>query len=204
MFSSISSVIGNKGQANYAAANEYLDALVVERQRLNLPSLSVNIGSIVDVGVVAQDKRLRKMMEAQGVYGITSTSIFTNLEVILATENAPRRVILQPAMWKGIYDNFETMKTQIAHLVRYQDASDTNAGELTEENKKEKLLTFLSELLHSEKEGLILNTPLSHYGVDSLMAIEIKNFMQAKFNTTVSQLEILNSATIASLLEKKN
>jgi len=36
------------------------------------------------------------------------------------------------------------------------------------------------------------------------MAIEIKNFMQAKFNTTVSQLEILNNATIASLLEKKN
>jgi len=142
MFSSISSVIGNKGQANYAAANEYLDALVVERQRLNLASLSVNIGSIVDVGVVAQDKRLRKMMEAQGVYGITSTSIFTNLEVILTTENAPSRVILQPAMWKGIYDNFVTMKTQVAHLVRYQDASETNTGELTEENKKRKIVNI--------------------------------------------------------------
>jgi acyl carrier protein len=53
MLSSISSVVGNKGQANYAAANSFLDAFAHYRLARGLRAHTVNLGVIEDVGYVA-------------------------------------------------------------------------------------------------------------------------------------------------------
>ncbi|KAJ8063559.1 hypothetical protein OCU04_007431 [Sclerotinia nivalis] len=52
--SSISGVVGNKGQANYAAANTFLDAFASYRQALGLCANTVDLGAIEDVGYVAE------------------------------------------------------------------------------------------------------------------------------------------------------
>jgi aryl carrier-like protein len=54
MLSSISSVVGNKGQANYAAGNAFLDAFASYRQTNGLRANTVNLGVIEDVGYVAE------------------------------------------------------------------------------------------------------------------------------------------------------
>ncbi|KAI1361469.1 hypothetical protein F5Y08DRAFT_17956 [Xylaria arbuscula] len=54
LLSSISSVVGNKGQANYAAANAFMDAFSPYRQRQGLRAHTVNLGMIEDVGYVAE------------------------------------------------------------------------------------------------------------------------------------------------------
>ena len=54
MLSSISGVVGNKGQANYAAANTFLDAFASYRQALGLHANTVDLGAIEDVGYVAE------------------------------------------------------------------------------------------------------------------------------------------------------
>lgn len=54
MLSSISGVVGNKGQANYAAANAFLDAFAFYRQGLGLRAHTVDLGLIEDVGYIAE------------------------------------------------------------------------------------------------------------------------------------------------------
>lgn len=54
MLSSISGVVGNKGQANYAAANTFLDAFATYRKGLGLNANTVDLGAIEDVGYVAE------------------------------------------------------------------------------------------------------------------------------------------------------
>ncbi|KAF2993299.1 putative PKS-like protein biosynthetic cluster, partial [Neopestalotiopsis sp. 37M] len=54
MLSSVSGVVGNKGQANYAAANAFLDAFGYFRRSQGLHANTVDLGLIEDVGYVAE------------------------------------------------------------------------------------------------------------------------------------------------------
>ncbi|KAI1174465.1 hypothetical protein F4777DRAFT_579896 [Nemania sp. FL0916] len=54
MLSSVSGVIGNKGQANYAAGNTFLDAFASYRRGLGLVANTVDLGVVQDVGYIAE------------------------------------------------------------------------------------------------------------------------------------------------------
>lgn len=54
MLSSVSGVVGNKGQANYAAANTFLDAFAGYRRSLGMCANSVDLGAIEDIGYIAE------------------------------------------------------------------------------------------------------------------------------------------------------
>ena len=57
MLSSVAGVVGNKGQANYAAANTFLDAFASFRQSMGLRANSVDLGAIEDIGYIAKHAR---------------------------------------------------------------------------------------------------------------------------------------------------
>ena len=56
MLSSVSGVVGMKGQANYAAANAFLDAFAKYRQTQGLHANSINLGVIEEVGFIAEKR----------------------------------------------------------------------------------------------------------------------------------------------------
>ncbi|KAL1852331.1 Mycolipanoate synthase [Paecilomyces lecythidis] len=55
VLSSITSICGSVGQASYASANAYLDALIRYRRSLGLPGATLNLGGVADIGCFARE-----------------------------------------------------------------------------------------------------------------------------------------------------
>ncbi|CAG8889923.1 unnamed protein product [Penicillium egyptiacum] len=63
MLSSISGVIGQKGQANYAGGNAFQDAFAEYRRALGLAAISIDLGPIEDVGVIHGNEDLQNRFD---------------------------------------------------------------------------------------------------------------------------------------------
>ena len=84
MFSSISGILGNVGQAAYAAANTFLDQLCeYRRHKLGLPGLSVNWGPISGTGVLERNtNNITSILEKAGFYSLHyTTGIYSSRHV---------------------------------------------------------------------------------------------------------------------------
>ena len=69
VFSSLTSVFGAPGQASYAAANAYLDALAAHRRRRGMAGLAMNWGPWADIGMASRmEPRQRQRLRDRGIY----------------------------------------------------------------------------------------------------------------------------------------
>ncbi|HEY0807977.1 MAG TPA: type I polyketide synthase, partial [Pseudonocardiaceae bacterium] len=96
LFSSISGVLGQAGQANYAAANTCLDALAVHRRALGLPALSLAWGPWEHGGGMAGDlpATVRRRMTATGLTAMTDEEGLALFDAALDA----REPVLVPAL----------------------------------------------------------------------------------------------------------
>ena len=60
LFSSVSAIAGNIGQSNYVSANTFLDSYAHYLSNKGIPTSSINLGVVNDVGAVANDTKLKK------------------------------------------------------------------------------------------------------------------------------------------------
>lgn len=101
LFSSISGVLGQPGQANYASANSFLDAFVQYRTGMGLPCTAIDLGAVEDAGYLTENKDLLRKMQGMGwrpvrevellaAMGLAlspSASTTSNLDGIVADKN---------------------------------------------------------------------------------------------------------------------
>ncbi|KAI1826773.1 hypothetical protein F4861DRAFT_545304 [Xylaria intraflava] len=83
VFSSISGLIGNAGQANYASANTFMEALCQYRCGLGQKASAINVGIVLGMGVVSESESLSRRLTGMGLYGLSESEILDALTVAI-------------------------------------------------------------------------------------------------------------------------
>lgn len=83
LFSSLSGIIGQPGQANYASGNTFLDTIVQYRTNLGLIASAIDIGAVADVGYIAENRDLMKKLTNIGFKALKEQEVLDALVVAI-------------------------------------------------------------------------------------------------------------------------
>jgi len=196
LFSSAGAVLGQPGQGNYAAANAFLDALAHHRQALGLPALSIDWGSWAGAGF-AETSGGRLLAARLALAGISPIAPEQGLELLGQLLGQPAtqmtaQVMVVPVDWARYQaaDPAGAAAPLLAELGA--DAAAASPGpavppsqwrqavlDAAPAQRRPLLQSYLSQqaarVLGLSPSRLDLGQSLSDLGLDSLMAVELKN-----------------------------
>lgn len=220
VLSSFAGIIGNRGQGNYAAAGSYEDELAHHRRSLGLPCVTIDLGIMREVGVLAEKGLTDNLREWEEPFGIGEAEFHALIEHAIAhpgtgaqlptgfgTAGAvatagigtpfyfddPRFGILANVGAKASGSagvNAASLSHNIAAAPSQAAAVDIVTGAIVER---------LAKLLSMEQGDIDVNKPLHSFGVDSLVAVEFANWIFKEMKVKVTVLEVLSHEPIREL-----
>lgn len=221
MLSSAAGIVGNRGQAAYAAANTFLDGFARYRQRLGLPATAIDLTAVEDVGYLAdsgsgrQDEVLKNlggesMCEAEVIAlvaaAIRSPSIFPDHCLTgLKLGNDPERLPYFAADGK-----FEHLRNAVlseatggAVPATHVSIDASLSAAKTEEERTDIVIMGLAgklaAILMISSEDIDVGTAITKYGLDSLNAIELRNWITKELGVNLQVLQLLTSGSLTNL-----
>jgi myxalamid-type polyketide synthase MxaE and MxaD len=212
LFSSAGSLLGQPGQGNYAAANAFLDALAHHRSAQGQPALSVNWGAWSGLGFAETPggKRLATRLALLGIKSIAPEQALQVLERLLRQRST--QVAAVPVDWRT-YRQFYPAGTESPLLAELAREEANNAPQASQAREKRSTLlaaqpaergnllqSYLTELvarvLGVSASKLDLQQPLSNLGLDSLMAVELKNRIAVDLDVNVPMVTFLSGPSV--------
>jgi acyl transferase domain-containing protein/NAD(P)-dependent dehydrogenase (short-subunit alcohol dehydrogenase family) len=194
LFSSMASMLGSAGQGNYAAANAYQDALAHYRRGLGLAATSINWGPWAEGGMAtALGSRDQQRWASQGIGQLAGNEGFEALERALQLDRAQLGILRVD--WRRWSASSAAEQPLVAELVR--DARPTAAPRaesrarltalVASAQPKDVARTILEHVQELAAKVLGVSTaahidparPLNEIGLDSLMAVELRNAIAA-------------------------
>ena len=219
-FSSGASLLGSPLLASYAAANAFQDAIAHHRRAAGQVALSINWGFWSEVGMVARSQReMGRGFAPQGMFPFTPRQGLASLQQLLEEECVQTAVLPTdwPAWWR--FHPHAAQSSLFADLIQLetkpgsQVAVTEGVPEITREvvlaadpSQRSKLLIGfltkqLSGVLRISADQIDPHEPLNHLGIDSLMAVELRNHVQARLDVVIPVAELLQNPSITQLSE---
>lgn len=211
LFSSVAALMGSAGQGNYAAANQFLDMLAHARRAQGLPALSINWGSWSDVGMAARlGEQHRRRWEAAGLRMIAPDAGLRAMHDLMARAESPRVAVMPldfsvlvaplPPLLLGLVTPRDgasaNTRDGAGSLRRLRAAPPTERGALLERLLAEQLMRVLAPGSDYRPES---DRTLLELGMDSLMAVELRNRITTQLSVTVTVGDLMNGQTIRQL-----
>ena len=209
--SSVSSLLGSPGQANYSTANALLDGLVADRKARGLPATGINFGPWAQGGM-ASSEAARANIGAQGLIPLEPTAALGALAEVVATGTGQATVI--KANWQRAAKLLGGARPPILDLVLPSAVSEaTGDSEMLKQLQEipaAQRAGFITEFLQREVQGFLrlaqppaATSRFLDLGTDSLMAVELRNRLHSQFGGafTISATAVFDYPTIGGLGE---
>lgn len=213
LFSSATTLFGNPGQANYVAANHWLEALARYRLLQGLPATAVLWGAIDDAGFLARNQDIKDALQSRmGGAALQSQAALDTLERLLLQQRSGLGVL--ELDWKALSRFLPAAGSpkfsELARLHSGEQEEESNVDDiqrlLLEMNDQELTELFaemlkqeISEILRMPTSKLDSNRPLQELGLDSLMSVELVVAVEERFGIRLPVMELSETSSIAKL-----
>ncbi|STX51008.1 Polyketide synthase module [Legionella busanensis] len=183
--SSLSAVLGNEGQAIYATANAFLNALSEYRHEQNLPSQTFILGPVKNTGLFKKnEEKLTSYLKVKGVEPLLRTEIQAVFQSQIKEYNLIISHFLQlpnqPPKEEPIYEG--------------------NISHNKEVSLTETILTIAEETLRLAPGELSIHDNWFKSGMDSIMASQLAYKINHKYpEAQTSAKDIFNYASVQEL-----
>jgi acyl transferase domain-containing protein/NADP-dependent 3-hydroxy acid dehydrogenase YdfG/SAM-dependent methyltransferase/acyl carrier protein len=176
LFGSLAGSLGSTGQANYAAANAALDAIVASRRADNLPATLIDWGAWRGLGM-ARD------LEGPALDARTALAA---MDVALSSD--VRRVAVSAGA-----------RTDRAATAAFAQRLEAAIGNAKREVLEELVETLARHILGLGDLPLERHRPFAELGLDSLMAVELRNALGATIGRVLPTSLVFDHPTADAL-----
>ncbi|MGC6494771.1 MAG: SDR family NAD(P)-dependent oxidoreductase [Myxococcota bacterium] len=226
LFSSVTASLGAPGQGNYAAANEFMDALAHNRRRMGLPAVAIDWGPWGEIGMAA---RLSELMASRGMAGIKTHD---GLDAVLAHgADHAHRVLYMDMRVRDLHRKDPRFKTvpflrEVIELIEGPEHPSPPAAEGRVTNDAPVAVvqtalgrlarvpatgveaTLLKELARLAEDQLGVDPgtvsptrPLSWQGFDSVMALDLARAIEDQLGVRLDQQTVTVGPPLKELAE---
>jgi len=223
LFSSWSGLVGQWGQANYAAGNSFLDSFAEFRRNMGLAASTVDIGIMEDIGYVSRNAHVLENFRTTSTHVLYEQDLLDSLHLMIkrgaptAIEKCQLAIGLrstQPlsAPYKRtVWRNDPRMALYLN--VENQRGNDPSSGNdevrqflaevavdvsiLDSDDSVTYIATEIGKTLFGflmkAASSLNVTEPFSSRGVDSLVSIELRNWFKQRLGCEITVIDILGS-----------
>ncbi len=204
-FSSVASLLGGPGQASYACASAWLDALVSWRRASGLPAAVINWGPWAEVGLARTltGGVLDPITPAEGVAALESLLATDRRHTGVARLRPDRALIAFPEIRNLGY--FTTVVEELDAAGDGGDWAGPDALTGLDPVEAQRLMTdrlrarIAAVMGYADKSAVDPTVPLTELGMDSLMAVRIRNTARADFGVEPPVALLLQGASLQDL-----
>ena len=218
MLSSATGLIGSYGQCNYNAGNTFQDAFARHMSSRGQPVKSLDLAGVVDAGYVADHAGSIAFLESQGLRMLQVENFITLLSQTVKEPFSETLSLSQISLGLNVEESQEgngrsdgKFSQIYAGQLHKGPKTKKDTGDIFEALKKaqsvkeavqvmcEHITGKVAELLAISEGDLSQNQSISSYGTDSLVAMELRNWLGAHLETQVQTFELLGTTSIRDL-----
>lgn len=219
VISSAAGAVGNRGQAAYASANTFLNGFAQYLLNHGINAASLDLTAVSDAGYLAEDaEKAAEVARNLGSDTICEAEVLALIQAAIQGKLASCNghpitgMRITPTM-RPFWSN----DAKFVHLLRAAEAASASSSSANapvswsaafkaaptraeaEQVVCRALVEKIAEVISMEAEDIDTSRALSHYPLDSLTAIEVRNFITRMFEANLQVLELLASGSIETL-----
>lgn len=224
LLSSLTGVLGNMSQANYTAGGAFQDALAQYRTAHGLPAVSIDLGMVRSVGYVAEATGVSERLAKLGYVSVEEDEVLRLIEGAIESPlrgtDSPRscQVVTGVASFTNVESiHWRTdLRFQSLQKVSTTASASSSSGSGGFKDALSKSTTWpevvqlvtdaiikkLSDMFMIPTDEFDKSQPMSKYGVDSLVAVELRNWLVAHVQAEMSIFDVLQSVSLEALAGK--